>query len=57
MKNRVVHVHVAGTAQRPILQLQPGKTLTQDAIRFFLVGNLGSQVATAATANRSSPRR
>lgn len=57
MKNRVVHVHVAGTAQRPILQLQPGKTLTQDAIRFFLVGNLGAPLAHAATSNNANKRR
>ncbi|MCA9139372.1 MAG: hypothetical protein KDB00_21505, partial [Planctomycetales bacterium] len=53
MKDRVVHVHVGGTATRPTLRLQPGKNLTQDTLRFFLTNSFGSQVANAAEASRS----
>ena len=45
MKDRVVHVHVGGTASRPMLRLQPGKQLTQDAVRFFLMSQFGAGVA------------
>lgn len=47
MKDRVVHVHVGGTASRPTLRLQPGKNLTQDTLRFFLTTSFGSQIAGA----------
>ncbi len=48
MKDRVVHVRVEGTASRPILRLQPGKTLTQDTLRFFIANSFGSRVANLA---------
>lgn len=41
LKDRVVRVHVGGTAGRPTLRLQPGKQLSQDAVRFFLSSSLG----------------
>ncbi|QDV27061.1 AsmA-like C-terminal region-containing protein [Aureliella helgolandensis] len=49
LKNRVVHVQVSGTAARPTLSLQPGKKLSQDALRMFISGTLGSQAADLAT--------
>jgi hypothetical protein len=41
LKDRVVRVHVGGTANRPTLRLQPGKQLSQDAVRFFLSSSFG----------------
>lgn len=41
LKDRVVRVHVGGTTDRPTLRLQPGKQLSQDAVRFFLSSSLG----------------
>ncbi|MDV6030030.1 MAG: hypothetical protein F9B45_07965 [Phycisphaera sp. RhM] len=52
MKDRVVHVHVGGTASRPVLRLQPGKQLAQDTLRFFLKNSFGSQVADAVDTSR-----
>jgi hypothetical protein len=42
MKDRVVRVHVGGNAQRPTMRLQPGKQLSQDAVRFFLNNSVGT---------------
>lgn len=42
LKDRVVRVHVGGTANSPTLRLQPGKQLTQEAVRFFLTSSFGS---------------
>lgn len=57
MKDRVVNVHVGGTAARPVMKIQPAKTLTQDAIRFFLSSTVGSQVANATTNSNSRKQR
>lgn len=56
MKDRVVHVHVGGTATRPVLRLQPGKQLTQDTLRFFLTNSFGSRVADAVDVSRQRVR-
>ena len=48
MKDRVIHIHVGGTGARPMLRLQPGKTLSQDALRFFVAGTLGNRAADIA---------
>lgn len=53
IKDRVIHVHVGGTSARPTIRLQPAKTLSQDVLRFFVAGTLGSPVANIAT----SPKR
>lgn len=42
IKDRIVRVHVGGTANSPTLRLQPGKQLTQEAVRFFLTSSFGS---------------
>lgn len=57
LKDRVVHVHVGGAAANPIMQLQPGKQLTQSAIQFFLKNSLGSQVANAASSRPQTRQR
>ncbi len=57
MKDRVVHVHVGGTANRPLMKIQPAKALTQDAIRFFLSNSVGTQIADAATTSRNQNKR
>ena len=57
MKDRVVNVHVGGTIARPLVKVQPAKTLTQDAIRFFLSSSVGSSVAGAAMQSRNQKRR
>ncbi|MFG0261447.1 MAG: AsmA-like C-terminal region-containing protein, partial [Novipirellula sp. JB048] len=57
LKDRVVHVHVGGTASRPTLRLQPGKQLSQDAVRFFLTHSLGSSVAQAVGPRQRPTRR
>ncbi len=48
MKDRVIHVQVAGVGARPVLRLQPAKTLSQDALRFLVANTLGSQAAEIA---------
>lgn len=48
IKDRVIHIHVGGTGARPALRLQPGKTLSQDALRFFVSGTLGNRTADIA---------
>ena len=57
LKDRVVHVHVGGIASRPTLRLQPGKQLSQDAVRFFLKNSFGSTTADLATRQSQPPRR
>ncbi|EMI19144.1 hypothetical protein RMSM_03931 [Rhodopirellula maiorica SM1] len=57
LKDRVVHVHVGGTSARPTLRLQPGKQLSQDAVRFFLSSSLGSNVAQAVGPQNRPSRR
>lgn len=53
IKDRVVNVHVSGTADRPLMRLQPGKQLTQDALRFFIGSQFGSNIASATMNNRA----
>ncbi|MDA1232900.1 MAG: hypothetical protein O2856_19195, partial [Planctomycetota bacterium] len=48
IKDRIIHIHVGGTGARPALRLQPGKTLSQDALRFFVAGTLGNRTADLA---------
>jgi len=48
MKDRVFHIHVGGTGARPTLRLQPGKSRSQDALRFFVAGTLGNGAADVA---------
>ncbi len=48
LKDRVVRVHVGGTAETPTLRLQPGKQLTQEAIKFFLTSGFGSTATRVA---------
>ncbi|TWT50865.1 hypothetical protein Pla22_36080 [Rubripirellula amarantea] len=57
MKDRVVHVHVGGIASRPTLRLQPGKQLSQDAVRFFLKAGFGDLPAAIATRPNTQIRR
>lgn len=57
LKDRVVHVHVGGTSARPTLRLQPGKQLSQDAVRFFLSSSLGANVAQAVGPQNRPSRR
>ncbi|WP_442505703.1 AsmA-like C-terminal region-containing protein [Novipirellula sp. SH528] len=57
LKDRVVHVHVGGTSARPTLRLQPGKQLSQDAVRFFLSSSLGADVAQAVGPQQRPSRR
>ncbi len=57
LKDRVVHVHVGGIATRPTLRLQPGKQLSQDAVRFFLTNSIGSRATEIATQHAQQNRR
>ena len=57
LKDRVVNVHVGGIATRPTIQLQPGKQLSQNAVKFFLSSTLGSQAAEVATRRPATKRR
>ena len=57
LKDRVVNVHVGGTATRPKIQLRPGKQIGQNAVKFFLSSTLGSQVAEIATRRSPIKRR
>ena len=36
LKDRVVHLRVGGTAARPMIRLEPGRQLGQEAIKFFM---------------------
>jgi len=55
IKSRVIYVQVSGTANRPVLRIQPLKQLTQDALRFFISSTVGSDVAGVAS-NLNSPK-
>ncbi len=57
LKDRVVRVHVGGTAGTPTLRLQPGKQLTQDAVRFFLSNSFGSAATQVANLRTTSQLR
>jgi hypothetical protein len=57
MKDRVVLVHVGGMANRPTLRPQPGKQLSQNAVKFFLTNSLGSHAAEIASRRSPSNRR
>ena len=57
LKDRVVNVHVGGVATRPTIQLQPGKQLSQSAVKFLLSSTLGSQAAEIATRRSTNIRR
>ncbi|WP_186776572.1 AsmA-like C-terminal region-containing protein [Rubripirellula reticaptiva] len=48
MKNRLINIHVGGNANSPSIQLQPGRQLSQDALRFFIQSQFGSSVARAS---------
>ncbi|GAB5403121.1 MAG: hypothetical protein Aurels2KO_13520 [Aureliella sp.] len=48
LKDRVIYVAVAGVAARPTLHVQPGKSLSQDALRFVLSTAIGNQSANMA---------
>ncbi len=48
LKDRVIYVAVTGVASRPTLHVQPGKSLSQDALRFVLSTAIGSQSANMA---------
>ena len=57
LKNRVVHLHVSGTADRPTICLQPGKQLSQEAVKFFVKNSLGTRVADLSTSQATRRRR
>lgn len=48
MKDRVIYVAVTGTSSRPTLHLQPGKSLSQNTLRFILSTAVGNQAANVA---------
>ncbi len=56
IKDRTFYVQVAGTTNRPIMHIQPGKGLTQDALRFVLSTTLGTQASNVAL-NRNAQLR
>ena len=57
LKDRVAHVHVGGIASRPTIQFQPGKQLSQSALKFFLSSTMGSQASEIATRRSPTTRR
>ncbi|MCC9600051.1 AsmA-like C-terminal region-containing protein [Stieleria sp. JC731] len=57
LKDRVVNVHVGGTASRPVLRLQTGKQLGQNAVKFFLTSSFGSTVTNLSQLKNSQSRR
>ena len=57
LKDRVVHVHVGGVASRPTMRIQPGKQLSQDAVRFFLKNSFGTAATEIATRQKTQTRR
>ncbi len=57
LKNRVVHVQVSGTADRPTIRLQPGKQLSQEAVKFFISNSLGTRAADLSTTQYKRRRR
>jgi len=36
LKDRVVHLRIGGTAARPVIRLEPGRQIGQEAIKFFM---------------------
>lgn len=36
LKNRVVHLRIGGTGARPVIRLEPGRQIGQEAIKFFM---------------------
>ena len=36
LKDRVIHLRIGGTAARPVIRLEPGKQIGQEAIKFFM---------------------
>ncbi|OYP34214.1 AsmA-like C-terminal region-containing protein [Rhodopirellula sp. MGV] len=57
LKDRVVNVHVGGTASRPVLRLQTGKQLGQNAVKFFLTSSFGSAVTNVSQLKENQRRR
>ncbi len=57
LKDRVVRVHVTGTASQPTMRIQPGKQLSQDAVRFFLTSRFGPNVNRLSDAQSDLPKR
>ncbi len=57
LKDRVVYVRVSGTSSRPTLHVQPGKSLSQDAVRFVLSSTIGSQAANIAVRRPNNQER
>ncbi|HBE69872.1 MAG TPA: hypothetical protein DDW52_17130 [Planctomycetaceae bacterium] len=45
LKDRVFYIEVAGTTRKPALHVQPGKNLSQDALRVVLSSALGGNAA------------
>lgn len=39
LSNRVLHFRITGTFDRPIVRLEPIRILTEEAVRFFLLGS------------------
>lgn len=42
LSNRVIHLAIAGTVDRPIVRLRPFQTLREEAVRFFLTAATGA---------------
>jgi hypothetical protein len=40
LANRLVHVHITGTAKAPCIQVEPLRLLSEEAVRFFLTRTL-----------------
>ncbi|QDT04812.1 Dicarboxylate transport [Rubripirellula lacrimiformis] len=57
LKDRVVNVHVGGTANHPTLRLQPGKQLSQSAVQFFLTTGLGVSADRLSDVQSKTQRR
>jgi hypothetical protein len=57
LKDRTVYVAVGGTTGRPIMHLQPGRGLSQDAMRFVLSATFGSQAANVAINQSKQTKR
>jgi hypothetical protein len=41
LKDRVLHLRISGTATRPAIHLEPGRQLSQEAIKFFMNQAIG----------------
>ncbi len=42
LSNRVLYLHVSGTVRSPSIRLEPLRTLTQEAVRFFIYRSSGA---------------